>query len=155
MRFLAILLTIMIALPASAQTCFVDAERTENDNFDGMMRAVMMAHSPIEYRNSCGLRDESDQQFFNAIRSQLRCEVSEDYNTFFGQYLSDQEEFLFAVNRIDLMNDNAYDTYCQIVDRIDLSAALNADGTVNSAALQLQGPLFQALQDHVAKWRIK
>jgi len=150
-----VLAALLFAQPATAQTCFVDQERTGSDNFDGLMRAAMIAHAPIEYRNSCGLRDDSDAAFYAAIRAQLNCEVSADYNTFFSQYLKNTEEFLFAVRRVDLMNDDAFATYCQIAERIDLTSAVTEDGKVDTAALQLQGPLFLALQEHVAKWRIK
>ncbi len=141
---------------SAAEGCFVDnlPKPSETQQFDAKMRALMLAHVPIEYRNSCGLRDESDQRFFEAIRTQVGCETSEGYQTFFGRYLQDVEEYLFAVNRSDLRTDADFDTYCAIVERIDLAVTVNDEGGIDTEMLQVQAPLFQALQDHVAKTRL-
>ena len=145
------------ASTASAQqSCIVEDLPTpgQSQQYDAMMRNLMMAHVPIEYRNSCGLRDETDQAFFDAIRRQTGCSDSAAYETFFGQFLTDQDQFIFAVSRTDLRTEESFATYCQIIERIDLSIAVTEDGGIDAEALQAQLPLFQALQSHVAEWRL-
>lgn len=144
-----------LAVAGPAMACFVDDLPPPNasQQYEAQMRALMMAHIPIEYRSSCGLRDDSDQRFFEAIRDQVACQGSETYQTFFGQYLGEAESYLFAVKRTELRSDADFDTYCKIVERIDLGAAVAEDGRVNVQMLQAQAPLFQAIQDHVAKTR--
>lgn len=135
--------------------CFVDNLPAPNATqaYEAQMRALMMAHTPIEYRNSCGLLDDSDKRFFDAIRAQTNCQASDGYMKFFGQYLSDAESYLFAVKRTDLRSDEDFETYCTIVAEIDLAAAVNEDGSVNVEMLQAQAPLFQALQAFTAEKR--
>ena len=156
MRALAILFALTIGTATQAQDCLVDNMPLpgQAEQFNAQMRALMLAHTPIEYRQSCGLTDESDLRYYNAIRAAAGCEASENYDTFFGRYLDENTEFLFAVTRTELMNDEAFETYCKIIERIDLTDAVTEDGTPNATALQVQAPLFHALQAHVKKWRI-
>ncbi|KMW60490.1 hypothetical protein AIOL_000646 [Candidatus Rhodobacter oscarellae] len=155
LRALISLAALWLAAPAQAQGCFVDDLPAPNDTagYEAQMRALMMAHVPIEYRNSCGLRDESDQAFFDAIRAQVGCQGSEAYQTFFGQFLGEAQNYLFAVKRTELRSDADFDTYCAIVGQIDLGVTVTEQGAVNVEMLQAQAPLFQALQDHVAAAR--
>ena len=159
MRLAGVVMAVFVAAQASAQGqgCFVDNLPTpgNTDRFDAMMRTTMMAHIPLEYRNSCGMLDDTDQRYYDAIRQQVGCGDSEGYDLFFGRYLGDLEEFVFAVKRTDLRTEATFETYCAIIGRIDLTGAVDAEGKLNAAALQVQAPLFQALQDHVNEWRLQ
>ena len=42
---------------------------------------------------SCGIRDESDQRYFDAVRAQVSCEESQAYGDFFGPYLQDGDNY--------------------------------------------------------------
>ena len=143
------------ALAAPVQACLVEDLPTPGDReqYDATMRALMLAHAPIEYRKSCGLRDASDERFFEAIRLGVNCQESEAYADFFGLFLSDTDSYLMAVTRTDLRSDDDYEKYCRIVDRIDLSVAVSENGRVDAKALQVQAPLFYALQELVATRR--
>ena len=156
MRLILTLLLVVIAVPATAQTCFINqsTQSGTDEVFEANMQVLMMAHSPIEYRNSCGLRDESDQRFYEAIRAQVGCDDNADYAQFFGQYLEDQEEYTFARTRTQMRTDESFELYCKIVERVDLESAVNDDGTINAEALQVQAPLLQTLQLHVAEWSL-
>ena len=87
------------------------------------------------------------------MRAQVSCEGDPDYEAFFGRYLSDDPAYLFAATRENLRSDDAFMRYCEIVERIDLSQAVNADGSVNSDAVQAQEPLFFSLRQLVAATR--
>ena len=156
MRVLAFAIALAAATPGVSQECFVDTLPAPNaaETYNAKMRALMMAHVPIEYRNSCGFLDGADQAYFEAIRAQVGCTESEAYEEFFGRFLQDAESYAFAVKRTDLRSDADFDLYCQIVERIDLTGAVNADGTVNVQNLQANAPLFQALSQHLSetKW---
>lgn len=153
-----LLATMVLVLASSTGTfaCIVEdmPAPSKADEFDASMRAIMLAHAPIEYRKSCGLRDDSDTQFYEAIRLGVGCESSEVYDEFFRSFLN-SEEYLMAVGRTDLRTDADFEKYCQIVERIDLNAAVTKDGRVNSEALKVQAPLFYALQELVATQRLK
>ncbi len=155
MRIFATLVPAFLALcsfaeAASAQ-CFVEnlPAPGQSEAYDARMRALMVAHAPIEYRKSCGLRDDSDRRYFEAVRSQVSCGDSAAYGQFFGAYLAENQNYVFAVRRTDLRTDEDFDRYCAIVERIDLSIAVAENGTVNPDALQAQAPLFHALRELV------
>ena len=155
MRSLVFLLGVLGASSALAQECFVEnlPKPIEAAQYDAQMRALMLAHVPIEFRNSCGLRDETDAAYYEAVRARVGCETSTPYQDFFGHFLEDQDTYLFAVNRTDLRTDEAFETYCEIVERIDLSHAVREDGSVNVGVLQANGPLFQALTTFIGENR--
>ena len=150
MRFAAALLMTLWASAVSAQ-CLVEnlPAPGETDAYDARMRALMVAHAPIEYRKSCGLRDESDQRYFDAVRARVSCADSDAYGQFFGPYLTDAENYVFAVRRVDLRSDEDFARYCQIVERIDLEGVVSDTGEVRPDMLQAQAPLFDALRELV------
>ena len=152
MRALALAISLLAAGPLSASECFID-NATEENPIDGAMRLLMFAHTPIEYRNSCGLLDETDQRYFEAVRAGVGCEASDEYNAFFGRYLGDDQTVLFAAKPEDLRSEEAFLRYCEIVKEIDLTEAVNPDGSVNSDAVQSQEPLFFSLRQLVAATR--
>ena len=59
------------AAASAPMLCRRPAAPGETEAYDARMRALMVAHAPIEYRKSCGLRDDSDQSYFDALRRQL------------------------------------------------------------------------------------
>ena len=142
---------VSVCPPAWAQSCFVEDLPAPNQaqNYEGAMRAVMIAHAPIEYRKSCGLRDDSDQRYFDAVRKRVMCTDSDAYGQFFGPYLEAGENYVFAVRRVDLRTDEDFERYCDIVERIDLKGAVSAGGDVRPDILQAQAPLFDALRELV------
>lgn len=150
MRKVLSVLACLAATPVSAM-CFVEnlPAPGEQAGYEARMRALMVAHAPIEYRASCGFRDDSDKAYFDAVRAQVSCSESDAYGQFFGPYLSGQDNFVFAARRIDLRTDEDFDRYCAIVERIDLEIAVTEDGAVNPDALQAQAPLFHALRELV------
>ena len=155
MRQVLAALAVRLAGAASAQTCLVEKLPAPNDTsqYDAMMRALMLAHAPIEYRKSCGLRDDSDRGFFEAIRLGVGCSDSAAYAQFMGGVLEEGGSYLVAVERTDLRSDEDFERYCSIVERIDLESAVKDDGKVNAAALRAQAPLFHAIQELIATRR--
>ena len=141
----------VLCVSSAAAQCFIDQEPApgQTEAFDARMRALIVAHAPIEYRKSCGLLDDSDQRYFEAVRAQASCTESDGYDQFFGRTLSEGADFVFAVRREDLRSDEDFETYCQIVDRIDLSIVIGDDGKVRPDMLQAQVPLFHALRELV------
>lgn len=155
MRFALPLLAALVLASGGASACVVEDLPPPNNTaqYDAMMRALMLAHAPIEYRKSCGIRTEDDIAFFEAIKKGAGCEASEAYQSFLGGFLRDEGQYLLAVRRTDLRADEDFDKYCAIVGRIDLSAAVKEDGMVDASALQAQAPLFHAIQEIIATRR--
>jgi|GEM_PF-6527810 hypothetical protein len=136
---------------AQARGCFVENLPAPGDRegYETRIRALMVAHAPIEYRASCGIQDDSDKVYFDALRAQVSCTDSDAYGQFFGPYLSGQDNYVFAVRRVELRTDEDFDRYCAIVERIDLKSAVTAEGAVDPNILQAQAPLFHALRELV------
>lgn len=151
MRVLLLVAAIAASASAASAQCFVDQPPAPGQaaQHDARIRALLVAHAPIEYRKSCGLRDETDQRYFDAVRRQVACADSAAYNQYFGSYLQDAENYLFAVRRVDLRSDEDFELYCQIVRRIDLAVAVSEDGVVQPDMLQAQVPLFDTLRQLV------
>ena len=149
-RIVSTLIALALASTANAQ-CFVEKLPSPDETaaYEARMRALMVAHAPIEYRASCGLTDASDQIYFDALRAQVSCTESDAYSQFFGPYLSGEENYVFAVRRVDLRSDEDFERYCAIVERIDLDAAVTDEGRVDPNVLQAQAPLFHALRELV------
>lgn len=153
MKRLAAILT-LVAAPVAAEQCFLDkaSENMSSAQIDGTMRSLMIAHMPIEYRNSCGFRDDSDQGLFNAIRASVGCSDSLNYAQFFGMFMSDQQNYLMAMGRTDFRSDENYNDYCAMVSKLDLNAAVREDGTINAEMMQAQAPLLSAIQAFQKEW---
>lgn len=147
MRAALIVVAFLAASPALAQSaCFMDStDPAQRPRIEGALERLVLAHIPIEYRNSCGLRDDSDQRFWEAIRSSVSCESSENYQSYFGPFLEDKDQYLLAASPTDLRTDDDFATYCEIVSRIDLNDAVHEDGSIDSENLRAQSPLFAAI----------
>ncbi len=147
MRAVLFLFAILTAGPVLAQSaCFMDStDPAQRPRIEGALERLVLAHIPIEYRNSCGLRDESDQRFWAAIRDSVSCQGSENYQSYFGPFLEDKDKYLLAASKTDLRTDEDFATYCEIVSRIDLSGAVKEDGSIDAENLRAQGPLFGAI----------
>jgi len=117
MRAVLFLFAILTAGPVLAQSaCFMDStDPAQRPRIEGALERLVLAHIPIEYRNSCGLRDESDQRFWAAIRDSVSCQGSENYQSYFGPFLEDKDKYLLAASKTDLAATQA-ETYA--VDRL-------------------------------------
>ncbi len=146
-----VMMAILVYPTAASAQCFADQppKAGQARQHDAQIRNLIVAHAPIEYRKSCGLRDDSDQRYYEAVRKQTGCTESAAYESYFGSYLQDVENYVFAVRRVDLRSDDDFELYCQIVSRIDLKQTVTDDGMVRPDMLQAQVPLFDTLRQLV------
>ncbi len=150
-RVLLLAIALISAASAASAQCFADQPPAPGQaaQHDARIRALIVAYAPIEYRKSCGLRDETDQRYFDAVRKQVARTESAAYKQYFGSYLEDVENYVFAVRRVDLRSDEDFELYCEIVERIDLGLVVSEDGMVRPDMLQAQVPLFDTLRQLV------
>lgn len=136
---IAALLASGSATAQDAPHCVADTILTETPD-EGGMRLVMMMHGPLEHRKVCGLATHLDRAFFDAMRVALECEHSQPYADFFEPILVGADSRLFAAD-VAALTPAALADYCQVVGRIDLSTALDAEGGLITEGL---APVYAA-----------
>jgi hypothetical protein len=116
---------------------------------------VTMAHLPVELRNSCGLLDENDVAYYDALAKTLACTGSETYHQVFSQILTPQTEFLFAAGSGAFRTNGMHDDYCAQVAQIDMPRFVNANGDLDEIHVQEQIPLLQNILAFVAQFQVR
>ncbi|MDG1457637.1 MAG: hypothetical protein P8Q92_07005 [Pseudoprimorskyibacter sp.] len=147
------------AAPAVAQQlCLTDHTEMMDRNpegFDAAIRSVTMAHLPVELRNSCGLLDENDVAYYDALAKTLACTGSETYHQVFSQILTQQTEFLFAAGPGAFRTNGMHDDYCAQVAQIDMPGFVDANGDLDEIHVQEQIPLLQNILAFVAQFQVR
>ena len=137
------------------ESCFVDRWSEDMNQqamnaYDAIMRNVMRAHAPIEYRLSCGLPEDENIAFYRALRASLNCQDSDDYHNFFHQFLLARNDFTFAKAKSSFATPSAHQRYCELVSQIDFGTLLTAEGEIEPSALPRLSKLLKQIQVHIS-----
>lgn len=150
---------LVAAAPAAAQQiCLTDHTAFMDGNpqgFEAAMRSVVVAHAPVEFRNSCDLLTEDDLRFYTAMAEALACTDSPTYHQVFAQVLKPQSGYLFAARAEDFPSAEMFDGYCALVAQIDMAALVDGEDQLDQAALDAQSQTFQSILTYVAQFGLR
>ena len=146
------------AAQPSTNQCFLDDEALQANApelWAQQRQFAAIGFSPLEYRRSCALQTEDDQQYYDWAREFAGCGDSATYDALYGRFLKDPSFHFMSSAEADIATPALFTEYCALVAQIDLAAFFNEDGSPNWAATDAHRDTFDKIIDFVRRHGVR